>query len=224
MTDESTKTGHEAPAPGGGWIERRKRWFEPATVILMALTTISTTWCSYESSRWSGQSSGYQNHTNELQRRSLALSVESNQVQETQISIFMSMIDAKLNGNEKVADFYAARISGELKPAYEKWMTLKPFENASAPPHPFVPGLYVPRYAADIKQLNDQAALAQTQANISGRNAASYLSNTVLLAAVLFFAGTAGKFNQQHVRTSSFFFAAAFFLYAVVKTFLLPVA
>lgn len=222
--DESTGTPSQTAQPQTGWLERRKRWFEPGTVILMALTTICTTWCSYQSSRWSGQSSGYQNHTNELQRRSLALSVESNQVETMHANIFMAMINAKLSGNQKLADFYAARITGELKPAYEKWLALKPFENPAAPPHPFVPEFYVPRFTADIKQLNDQAALAQTRANASGKNAASYLSNTVLLAAVLFFAGTAGKFDQPHVRLGSFAFASAFFLYAAVRMFLLPVA
>jgi hypothetical protein len=52
---------------------------------------------------------------------------------------------------------------------------------------------------------------------------AQYLSNTVLLAAVLFFAGTSAKFNQRHVRQSSFFFALAVFLFAAVRMFLLPV-
>jgi len=222
--DETTKTQEQIAAPGMSWRERRKRWFEPAAVILMALTTISTTWCSYESSRWSGQSSGYQNQSNVLQRKALSLHFESNQIEAMQINVFMSMMNAKLNGNQKLADFYAARISGELKAAYEKWLALKPFENASAPPHPFLPGLYVPRYTADIQQLNDQAALAQKQANVSGRNASSYLSNTVLLAAVLFFAGTAGKFDQLHVRMSSFAFASLFFLYAVVRMFMLPMA
>lgn len=203
------------------WLERRKRWFEPATVILMALTTICTTWCSYESSRWSGRSSGFQNHTNELQRRSLALAVESNQVEDMQASIFIAMMNAKLNGDQKLADFYTARIGGELKPAYEKWLALKPFENATAPPHPFVPGLYVPRFTTDIQELNNEAALSQTEANTSSKNAANYLSNTVLLAAVLFFAGTAGKFDQPHVRLGSFAFAATFFLYALVRMLML---
>src|SRR5271165_6684622 len=125
--------------------ERRKRWFEPATVILMAITTIATTWCSYQSSRWSGQSSGYQNQANDIQREILARHFESNQFEAIQVNIFMAMINAKMSGNQKLADFYTARFAGELKVAYDKWLALKPFDNPAAPPHPFVPGLYVPR-------------------------------------------------------------------------------
>ena len=94
---------------GDSGAERRKRWFEPATVILMALTTIATTWCSYESSRWSGESSGFQNHTNELQRQALALHFESSQVEAVHANAFMAMINARLSGNEKLADFYVSR-------------------------------------------------------------------------------------------------------------------
>lgn len=220
----ATKAFGEAADPDAAGPKPKKRWFEPATVILMALTTIATTWCSYESSRWSGQSSGFQNQTNELQRNALAMHLESNQIETIQGNLFMAMINAKLTGNEKLADFYTARFAGELKPAYEKWLALKPFENASAPPHPFVPALYVPRFKTEIQNLSDDAALAQIRANTSGRNAAGYLSNTVLLAAVLFFAATAGKFDQLHVRLGSFAFASLFFLYAVVRMLLLPVA
>ena len=53
--------------------------------------------------------------------------------------------------------------------------------------------------------------------------AAQYLSTTVLLATVLFFAGTSAKFDQRHVRQSSLFFAVAVFLFAVWRMIALPV-
>jgi hypothetical protein len=224
MMDESTKRESQTAETEIARPEAQKRWFEPAIVILMALTTISTTWCSYESSRWSGESSGFQTQTDELLRQALAMHSEANQLEAMHADMFMSMINAKLTGNEKLADFYVARFPPELKAAYVKWMALNPFENASAPAHPFVPGLYVPRYDKEVKQEEDQAALYQKQSRVSGKNAAGYLSNTVLLAAVLFFAGTAGKFVQPHVRVGSFIFATAFFLYAVVRLLLLPIA
>jgi hypothetical protein len=46
----------------------------------------------------------------------------------------------------------------------------------------------------------------------------------MLLAAVLFFADTSAKFDQRHVRQSSFFFALAAFLFAAVRMPMFPVA
>jgi hypothetical protein len=50
------------------------------------------------------------------------------------------------------------------------------------------------------------------------------LSNTVILATVLFFAGTMEKFNQRRVRWSSLAFAVTLFGFAVVRMIMLPVA
>jgi hypothetical protein len=62
------------------------------------------------------------------------------------------------------------------------------------------------------------------EAKRTGNVAAQYLSNTVLLTAVLFFAGTSAKFDQRYVRQSSLFFAVAAFLFAAVRMLMLPVA
>ncbi len=49
-------------------------------------------------------------------------------------------------------------------------------------------------------------------------------ANTVLFATVLFFAGTAGKFDRLRMRRSTLAFAIAVFDYAAVLMIILPVA
>ncbi len=55
--------------------------------------------------------------------------------------------------------------------------------------------------------------------NVSGQ----YLANTVLFATVLFFASASGKFEQRRVRVVAFVFAAAVFIFAVVRPAVLPI-
>jgi len=55
------------------------------------------------------------------------------------------------------------------------------------------------------------------------KDTAQYLSNTGLLAAVLFFAGTSAKFHRRYVRHASFFFAVAALLFATARMLMLPV-
>jgi hypothetical protein len=64
------------------------------------------------------------------------------------------------------------------------------------------------------------SGLAREAGNRSGQ----YLANTVLFATVLFFAGTAGKFEQPRVRLSAAAFAVAVFIFAVVRMLLMPAA
>src|SRR5438132_5055138 len=47
-------------------------------------------------------------------------------------------------------------------------------------------------------------------------------ANTVLFAAVLFFASASGKFEQRRVRVIAFAFAVAVFAFAVIRMLMLP--
>ena len=204
--------------------ESRRRWFEPASAILMALATLGTAWCSYQSSKWNGQTSGFATEAGRSNQKAALFQLEGNQVVSIQAKMFMGFIDAQMAGNEKLARFYSDRFPPELRKAYDAWMAEKPFENPGADPHPFVPNLYQPRFVQDARLANAEAGRNDAEGKRTGNIAAQYLSNTVLLAAVLFFAATSAKFDHRYVRQSSFFFAVAAFLFAAVRMFLLPVA
>ncbi len=203
--------------------EAKQRWFEPASAILMALATLSTAWCSYQSSKWNGASSGFATKAVRLEQKAAVLDVQDTQIGSIQVTLFTGFINAKVAGNDKLAQFYSDRFPPELRTAYDRWMQEKPFENPKADPHPFVPGLYKPRFAEDIRQATADAGRDGTEAKRTGNIGAQYLSITVLLATVLFFAGTSARFDQRHVRHASFFFAVAAFLFAVSRMLMLPV-
>jgi hypothetical protein len=63
-----------------------------------------------------------------------------------------------------------------------------------------------------------------TGAREAGNRSGQYLANTVLFATVLFFAGTAGKFEQPRVRLAAGLFGLAVFSFAVVRMLLMPAA
>jgi hypothetical protein len=200
-----------------------RRWFEPASAILMALATLSTAWCSYQSSKWNGQSSDFATRAARSDQQAALLTLQDNQVAGIQIKLFSDFINARVSGNEKLAQFYSDRFPPELRAAYDRWMEQKPLENPKADPHPFVPALYKARFVDQIRQANADSARDGAEAKRNGNFGAQYLAITVLLAAVLFFAGTSAKFDQRHVRHASFFFAVAAFLFAAARMLMLPV-
>jgi hypothetical protein len=204
--------------------QSRRRWFEPASAILMALATLSTAWCSYQSSKWNGQSGGFATKAVRLEQKASLLHLEDNQIIDIQVKLFMEFIDAKVAGNDKLAQYYADRFPPELRTAYDRWLAQKPLENPKADQHPFSPSLYKPRFADTARQATEDATRDGAEAKRTGNIAAQYLSNTVLFAAVLFFAGTSARFDQRVVRQSSLFFAVAAFLFAAARMIMLPVA
>lgn len=216
------KADRSADLPAG--TKPEKEWFEPASAILMAVATLTTAWCSYESTQWSGQSSDFGTQADKLQREAFGQHLASLQTQSVQIEAFMQATNAQLRGDDKTARFYTDRFGGTLKPAYEKWIALKPFDNPAAPPHPFTPEHYVPPFQQEILDARAKAAQLAAQSKATGNTAQGYLGNTVILAMVLFFAGTASKFDEPRVRRSTLGFGIILFLYAVVRILMLNFA
>jgi hypothetical protein len=201
-----------------------KKWIEPVVAVLMALTTLCTAWCSYQSAAWTRRSNGLMNESNALERRAALLDVQGSQALIIHASMFMQLLAAQHAGNEKLASFYAERFPPDVKKAYEAWLAQKPFENPAADAHPFVPNLYEVRGAAEATAARADSVRRVAEAREAGNRSGQFLANTVLFATVLFFAGTAGKFEQPRVRLFAAVFGVALFVFAVIRMLLMPAA
>lgn len=202
----------------------QRKWIEPVVVVVMALTTLCTAWCSYQSAAWTRQSNRLMNEYNGLERRAALLEVQGSQALVVHASMFMQLLAAQHAGNEQLARFYADRFPPDVKKAYDAWLAQKPFENSAADAHPFVPNLYEVRGVAEAAAARADSAERVAQAREAGNCSGQYLANTVLFATVLFFAGTAGKFEQPRVRLSAALFGVAVFVFAVIRMLLMPAA
>src|SRR3977135_4532855 len=202
----------------------RKKWIEPVVAVLMALTTINTAWCSYQSAAWTRRSNRLMNESNSEERRAALLDVQGSQALIIHASMFMQLLAAQNAGDEQLASFYAERFPPDVKKAYDAWLAQKPFENRAADAHPFVPNLYKVRGTEEAEAARTDSVQRLAAAREAGNRSGQFLANTVLFATVLFFAGTAGKFEQPRVRLSAAVFAVAVFVFAVVRTLLMPAA
>jgi hypothetical protein len=188
----------------------------------MALATVATAWCSYQSASWTRQVTRLMNEYNSLERRAGLLNIQGMQAATIHTAMFMQVLAAQQAGNEKLAQFYVDRFPPDVRKAYDAWIAQKPFENASADPHPFVPNLYQMRGADEIEKASATAADKLRDARSAGNVSGQYLANTVLFAAVLFFVNAASRFEQRKVRLLGFLFAIAIFSFALVRTIMLP--
>src|SRR3954465_12313419 len=168
----------------------RRRWIEPVIALVMALTTLCTAWCSYQSAAWTRHVNRLMNESNALERRAALFEVQGSQALIVHASMFMQLLAAYHAGNEKLVGFYAERMPPDVKKAYDAWLAQKPFENPAADAHPFVPTLSQVRGGADAASARAEAVERLTGARQAGNRSGGYLANTVLFATVLFFAGT----------------------------------
>jgi hypothetical protein len=195
---------------------------EPVAALLMALATLSTAWCSFESAAWTRKSNRLMNEFNSLERRAGVLTIQGMQQATIHTGMFMQALTAHQAGNDKLLNFYVERFPPELRKAYDAWLAQKPFENPNADPHPFVPKLYETPGTREAAEASAKAAANVEEARNAGSVSGQYLANTVLFAAVLFFANASSRFEQRRVRVVAFSFAVAVFVFAVVRTAMLP--
>ena len=164
------------------------------------------------------------NEFNALERKAGLVTMQGMQQATIHTAMFMELLAAKQAGNEKLASFYVERLPPDVRKAYDAWLAQRPFESPNADPHPFVPNLYEMRGTREAADANAKAANNLKEAREAGNVSGQYLANTVLFAAVLFFANASGKFEQRRVRVVAFAFAAAVLLFAVVRTLMLPLS
>jgi hypothetical protein len=201
----------------------RKQWVEPVAALLMALATLSTAWCSFESAAWTRKANGLMNEYNALERKAGLLTTQGMQQASIHVAMFMQLLAAQQTGNEKLVNFYADRFPPDVRKAYDAWLAQKPLENPNADAHPFVPNLYEMRGTREAAEATAKAAASQQQARSAGNVSGQYLANTVLFATVLLFANASTKFEQRRVRVVAFIFAIAVFAFAVLRTAMLPI-
>ena len=146
----------------------KRKWIEPVAAVPMAMTTLCTAWCSYQSAAWTRRSNRLLNEYNALERPAALLEVQGSQALIVHTSMFMELLAAQHAGNEKLANFYAERFPPDVKKAYEAWLAQMPFENPNADAHPFVPNLYQVRGVAEAAAVRADAAARVAQAREAG--------------------------------------------------------
>src|ERR1043166_2822685 len=101
---------------------RKKPWVEPVTAFLMALATLGTAWCSYESASWTRRANRLMNEFNMLERQAGLLNVQGMQAATIHTAMFMQLLAARQAGNNRLADFYAERFPSDARKAYDAWL------------------------------------------------------------------------------------------------------
>jgi hypothetical protein len=184
--------------PDGGaarFVSRRERRTEIITVAILAFAALSTAWSGYQASLWDGiQSSNYTqasgSRTNAAQQRTAA-----NQFRLADLSVFENYIDAVLEENEVVADFYFQRFRDEFRVGYDAWIALDPLNNADAPPSPFAMPEYQLSQDAEAERLEARADELFQAGEDANTISDIYTLTTLLFAAVLFFSAMAERFE-----------------------------
>jgi hypothetical protein len=185
-----------------GATSPHERRFEIVATVLLALTALATAWSGYQASLWDGvQSSNYTQASAARTEASLS-QTEANQFRLADLGVFENYIDATVDGNTQLADFYRQRFRDEFEPAFEAWTALDPLNNPDAPPSP----LQMPEYrlADDQKaqELTTDAEAKFKEGEDANRYSDTFTATTLFFAAALFFAAISERFSYRRARAA----------------------
>jgi hypothetical protein len=204
---EDSRDTAEAPEDAG-FIERattrlRADWIEILSAAILALATIATAWCAYQSARWSGVMTINFAKSNTARTQSVKQQTAGGQLIQVDVGLFLEFVNAVINEKEELAEFVKEKwFSDDLKAATDAWMATDPIDNPDAPASPFNMPEYKSRGILLSQSYNTLGDSYRQDALDSNQRSDNYVLLAVLFATVLFFAGICTKFKQQWMQIS----------------------
>jgi hypothetical protein len=202
---------------------QRKRWLEIVCAVILAMTTITSAWCAYQSSRWSGVLGLRVADAGKNGREAGENTIAALQYRTFDAAMLISFIEAQASGDKKLQAFLHDRFRPETKTAVDAWLATDPLNNPNAPQSPF----QMPQYQSPQQQeaLRQDAAFASTiaEASRASENSDRYVLLTVLYSSVLFIGGISGTFESRKLRRASILIALISFLATTALLATLPI-
>jgi hypothetical protein len=202
--------------------ERRRRATEFAATILLALTSVVTSWSGYQASLWSGIQATDYNQANALHVESTREATVAGQLAGLDVALFMAWVNARASGNDRLEQFYTKRFRPQFRQAFDEWLATQPLTNPQAPASPFTLPGYHSDHEQHARELENQAKSLFEAGHRANHYADTYVLGTVLLATVLFFCGILPQFGDFRARVFLLGIAVLLLLFGLSKILVLP--
>jgi len=203
--------------------EKRSGWVEIACALVLALATMSSAWCAYQSTLWGGVQTFRLAAANKAGREASQLEQAALQLRAFDAQMYITFVEARNRGDEKMAAFWHERFRPEARKALDAWLQSNPFSDQNAPKHPFRMAEYVQPELQEAKKFDEESARMHDAAQQANQTSDTYVLLTVLFASVLFFGGIAGTFQSRLLRRVVVSIALLLFLATVTTLVTMPI-
>ncbi len=179
-------------------IDTYLRFIDITAAILLAIATVATAWCAYQSSRWSGvqatafaQASGARIESNSSFNLALAAINYDTMT-------FIEWLNARQTSDAELFKYVnESLVREDFQPYLDQWVKASDYEEL---PTPLESDAYINDLLAPTIDLQVQSAEKFEEATEANQTSDDYVLATVLFASVLFFAGISGKFERLRVQ------------------------
>lgn len=203
--------------------EKRGRWAEVACAIVLAVATMASAWCAYQSTLWGGVQTFRLAAVAKAGRGASQARLAALQGRAFDAQMLIAYLETKGRGDEKLAGFLLDRFRPEAKTAVDAWLKTDPFNNPRAARAPFQLTEYVQPELQEAERLEEQLTEFQTAAESSNAHSDTYVLLTVLFASVLFFGGIGASLDSRTLRYAVFGIAMTLLVGTLIVLITMPI-
>ena len=201
---------------------RLEFFIEILEAIILAIVAVATAYGGYQAALWDGQQAELYAESSSLDVKANRFVIENDQATAYNANTLNAWLDAKLQGHDRIAEFYERRFLPEFKIAFNAWIKLDPINNSMAPPGP----IYMPEYHSSIMDEADnltKEALTKFDEGTEARSTAdNYIRTTVYLATVLVLMAISQRFEIKSVRTGLIILSFGMLSFGILNLIMLP--
>jgi hypothetical protein len=199
------------------------RLLEVIAVVLLAITTLGTAWCGYQSSKWSGVQSddNQQRASHQLEaNRKFSLATQTFSYDSNVIGLYTQALQEKNTG---LAQFYRdTMVRKGLLPFLDKWEATV---RSGRTPTPLLEDPeYVDAQSSGYRSEQEAAEKAAAAAQQAADTSQVYTLDTIVLAVALFFAGVTASFRYRPARVLLIVLSLLTLAFAATRLADLPIA
>ena len=190
--------------------------------LILALVAVSTAYSGFQAAQWDGHQAELYAEANALYNKANGLVTTNGQEAIYNSNTLNAWLNAKMQGEQEIVDFYGRRFLPEFKPAFDAWIKLDPINNTSAPPGP----IFMPQYHSskleEANELTAEAAAKFEEGTEARATADDYIRSTVFLATVLVFLAISQRFEIKSIRTGLIILSFGLLLFGLLSLIILP--
>jgi hypothetical protein len=222
MNIEAAYALSERGAQVSGKQRRRREIGEIVEVVILAIVAVATAWSGYQAARWDGRQAFLYHEATRIRVEAGLAATLGGQQRLLDVTTFITWIEARAQGQDRIADLYVERFSTEFRVAFDAWLQTRPFSSHDAPPGPSFMSEYHNQQIEHAAELNERATEASERGTEARETADRYVRLTVLFATVLFLVAISQRFTYRAVRLAATSLAGALMIFALIGVITLP--
>ena len=172
---------------------------ETLNIVVLSLSALAITWCSYQSTLWSGIQTFRLARANAAYREAqekLMRIIEHQILDGSVVVNFMNAVAANDTGKQRM---YIERSRPEVGQILQSWAKQDPMHNKKVPVHPGATDEYrtlTNKSFAEVNKLKDDGGVLWDEAEQANMNSDNYVLITVVFSVIMFFCGVTAKLTN----------------------------